>query len=64
MITNPVDNGHSPMHYIHYTFREASTGTELSNDHGCTGIPLGWLEDEGITSNSSKGNCPERNHSE
>jgi hypothetical protein len=64
MITNSVDNRRGPMHCVYYTFGEASMGTKLRSDLGRAGVPLGWLENEGVTSNGSKGNCPEGNYYE
>lgn len=63
LVQDEVDSAVSSVDDVDDTLGEASLLNKLSEDDGSARVTLGRLEDQGVTSNGSNGNTPERNHS-
>lgn len=50
------------MNDVHDTRWETSFLDEFGQDHGCAGVALGRLEDQGVAGDGGDGNAPERDH--
>lgn len=63
LVQDEVDSAVSSVDDVNDTLGEASLLNKLSKNDGGTRVTLGGLEDQGVTSNGSNRNTPERNHS-